>query len=167
MIIGFDPGKTGALVSLRKDGSYFSSMRMPLIGVGTRQRIDGRLVRSFLGKMIISQFSMSTFAYERVHSMPTDSVVSAFTFGKATGQVIGIAEALGFSMIEIAPVDWQKVMLNHQPRGTSALRKASATLVASDLFPELASELRIKAAQGLADAALIAEHARRQLNRGK
>lgn len=166
MIVGFDPGKTGAIVVVETyGGKLWGSMRMPLIGAGTRQRIDGRAVCAFLKDIPYTQLSPHTFAYERVHSMPTDSVVSAFTFGKATGQVIGLAEALGFSMVEIAPTDWQKVMLRHQPRGTSALRKKSAALVASDLFPGLAEDLRVKANWGIADAALLAEYMRRQLNR--
>lgn len=166
MFVGFDPGKTGGLVAVRKlDGGYESHAQIPLIGAGKRQRVDGRAVCDYLRSVLTVSRDVPVLAMEKVHSMPTDSVVSAFTFGKATGQVIGIAEALGFAVHEIAPRDWQRTMLRGYPRSTRVLRKKSCALVASDMHPTLAPVLRVKATWGLADASLIVEHLRRQLIR--
>ena len=164
LLVGFDPGKSGGLIAIGDySGELYRHLRIPLIGARTRQRVDGRAVKNWFKHIVDTSANRPALVYERVHSMPTDSVVSAFTFGKVTGQVIGIAEAMGFSMHEIAPRDWQRTMLRGQPRSTHALRKKSAALIASDLHPGLASVLRVKASWGLADAALIVEHQRRQL----
>lgn len=166
LILGFDPGKTGGLVAVNEeDGRYVSHLRIPLIGKKTRERVDGRAVYTYLLGVLGRSEGCPRIAIERVHAFPTDSKAGAFSFGKATGAVIGIAEGLGFSIMEVRPVDWQRVMLRGHPRQPKAARKASCAAVCSDLHPELASSLRVKANWGLADAALIAEYQRRQLIR--
>ncbi len=166
MLVGFDPGKTGGLVAVHEhDGRYHSHLRIPLIGSGTRSRVDGRFVSQWLGAIAALERDgrPPRIAIERVHSMSGEGVVSAFSFGKATGAVLAVAECLSYSIVEVRPQDWQNVMLRGQRRNPKAARKQSCALVASDLHPELAEVLRIKAAWGLADASLIAEYTRRVL----
>lgn len=164
LIVGFDPGKTGGLVAVWEDsGRVKCWQRLPLIGRGKRQRIDGRTVARFLRIDVLGcSVERPTIAVERVGAFPDEGVVGVFNFGKATGTVIGIAEAAGFRIEEVGPADWQRVMLRGHPRQPKAQRKASCALVASDLHPELHSSLQVKANWGLADAALIAEFYRRQ-----
>ncbi len=166
ILVGFDPGKSGGLVAVREDdGRHFDHLRVPLIGKAKHSRVDGRRVAKFLRHCTRRSDGVARLAVERVHAFPEDGIVGVFSFGKATGAVLGIAEALCWSIIEVMPRDWQRVMLRGHPRQPKAARKASCALVASDLHPELADELRIKANWGLADAALIAEYQRRQLIR--
>lgn len=173
VMFGFDPGKEGGIVAVDSDhGGYISHQRIPLIGTSTRQRVDGRAVAKYL-RLWLGFFDeddegpvSALLAYERVHSWATDSVVSAFTFGKVTGQVIGIAETLGIGMIDVPPKEWQRVMFRGHKYATKLQRKASAALLASDRHPRLSEVLSKKSNWGLADAALIVEHTRRQLIRG-
>lgn len=168
VLFGFDPGKQGGIVAVDSEyGNLVSHLRIPLIGTSTRQRVDGRAVAEYL-RTWHDYFGddPAIFAYERVHSWATDSVVSAFTFGKVTGQVIGIAEGIGLGMIDVPPKEWQRVMFRGHKYATKAQRKASAVLLASDRHPRLSEVLSKKANWGLADAALIVEHTRRQLIRG-
>ncbi|MDE0915773.1 MAG: hypothetical protein OSB57_11430 [Planctomycetota bacterium] len=161
IIIGFDPGKSGGLVALSSEGAYLRHHRITVIGSGSRARIDGRAIADWLAKIYAAWPDDVIVVAERVSSMPTDGVVSAFSFGKALGQVVGITEALGFPFTEVAPTDWQKLMLRGHKRTPRKVRKANCALVAGDLFPELAELLRVKANWGLADAALIGEFHRR------
>lgn len=163
IIIGFDPGKTGGLVAIDEDGMFRGYHRITTIGAASRNRIDGRAISCWLAEW--EDPGQRILVAERVSSMPTDGGVQAFSFGKALGTVLGIAEALGMAITEVAPVDWQKVMLRGHKRNPKPARKASCALVAGDLFPELAPLLRVKANWGLADAALIGEYHRRMVTR--
>lgn len=169
IIIGFDPGKTGGLVAIgRESGRHWGHLRIKTIGSASRNRIDGREISDWI-RCLMNALELkpqdTVLAVERVSSMPTDGVVQAFSFGKALGTVVGIGEALGLAITEIAPTDWQKVMLRGHKRNPKPARKASCALVAGDLFPELAPLLRVKANWGLADAALIGEYHRRMVTR--
>ena len=161
--IGFDPGKNGGLVATDAHGHVEAiALRFALIGSGAQQRIDGRVVHDWLDRAD-GGAARSTLVVERVHAMPTDSPRSAFAFGRALGSVHAICESRGMRILDVRPVDWQKVMLHGKPRQKRAQRKESARQVASDLFPGLAEMLRIKANDGVADAALLAEYGRRMM----
>ena len=155
------------LVALDKDGVCLDHHRIQVMGAGSRSRVDGRAVAGWLRLLQEDALAPLMLVAERVSSMPTDGVAAAFAFAKATGAVIGIAEALGARIVEVAPTDWQKLMLRGHKRTPKAVRKANCALVASDLFPELAQLLRVKANWGLADAALIGEYHRRMNLRGQ
>lgn len=165
LVIGFDPGKTGGLVALSgESGRYWGHHRIRVIGAGSRSRVDGRAVAHFLRTLLDDlecKPKDAILVAERVSSMPTDGTVSAFSFGKSLGSVIGIAECLGLAITEVAPADWQKLMLRGHKRTPKGVRKANCALVASDLIPSLAPLLRVKANWGLADAALIGLYHRR------
>lgn len=164
IIIGFDPGKTGGLVALTGEGKLIGHHRITTVGAASRNRIDGRAISCWLAEQEFP--GQRILVAERVSSMPTDGGKQAFSFGKALGTVLGIAECLGMAITEVSPVDWQKVMLRGHKRNPKPARKASCALVAGDLFPELAPLLRVKANWGLADAALIGEYHRRMMLRG-
>tara|TARA_R110000737_G_scaffold190304_3_gene212000 strand:+ start:147 stop:713 length:567 start_codon:yes stop_codon:yes gene_type:complete len=164
--VGVDPGKTGGIAILDSSGGYVAHSPIPLVGVGTkRARVDCRAIKEWWLEVTLKNRwhvrpSRITWAIERVSSAPTDGVVGAFSFGKATGAIFAFAETMGFAITEISPKDWQKVWLAGQRKNTRKDIKASAALVAADRWPELSSDLRLKKNWGLADAALIAATAR-------
>tara|TARA_R110000764_G_scaffold233159_2_gene325920 strand:+ start:14678 stop:15232 length:555 start_codon:yes stop_codon:yes gene_type:complete len=164
--VGVDPGKTGGIVVLDSQGRYVAHSTIPLVGVGTkRARVDCRAIKAWWLEVTLKgrwhvRPSMVTWAIERVSSAPTDGVVGAFSFGKATGAIFAFAETMGFAITEISPKDWQKVWLAGQRKVTRIDIKASAALVAADRWPELAPDLRLKKNWGLADAGLIGATAR-------
>ena len=101
IIIGIDPGKSGALAvwdegisraikcpsSPEKMASIFGSLK-------TGNWIDGD------GKMI---------AYiEQVHAFPTDARSSAFKFGRNYGEWLGVLGALRIETIHVTPQKWMK-----------------------------------------------------------
>ena len=126
-ITGCDPGGTGGLVTIDEEtGDYISHLRVRTIGAASRKRVDGREVSEYL-----RPFASGVLAIELVSSMPTDGGVQAFSFGKSLGSVIGVAECLGMSIIEISPMTWQKVALRGHKRTPKAMRKANCVETAA------------------------------------
>lgn len=96
---------------------------------------------------------------EKVHSMPKQGVASTFAFGASYGFIKGVLEALGLSYQEVLPQRWKKEF------GLST-DKAASVDVCRRLFP--AQSLRASDRcrtdhDGIAEALLMAEYARRKL----
>mgnify|MGYP003114715160 FL=1 len=91
-------------------------------------------------------------------TFPRDGRVGAFNFGVGYGLWLGLLSALFIPYMEITPQLWQSRMLAGLPRGPKV--KASAMRAAKSLFPHI--PIGVKADWGMADAALLAEYARRR-----
>jgi hypothetical protein len=92
--------------------------------------------------------------------MPRQGVSSCFSFGRGTGIVVGVLEALGIAYIEVAPRVWQGEVL----KGFSGEGKARCLRWAACTFPgaELAGP-RGKALDGRADALALAVYGLRRI----
>jgi len=154
---GIDPGLTGAAVALDDRGNLLGYTRMPITRGGKRE-VRGPALIEFLS--LFPNEETAQIAVEEVGAMPKQGLASTFRFGREFGRILGIVDALGFRVIRPAPRAWQKVMLAGLDRRDT---KAAAVLAATRLWPELAEPLKVKAAQGIADAALLAEYGRRKL----
>lgn len=140
LYIGVDPGKTGALAILGKDGRLFENF---LYDFSDRQY--------FINDFNTLFSSMSVKAYlENVHSMPCQGVASTFLFGEVFGWWKGAFEALGIDFSLITPQAWQK---KFSLRKTADCVKPSLML-ARGMFPE--ADLHLKKHHNRADALLIA-----------
>lgn len=96
---------------------------------------------------------------EKVGAMPGQGVTSMFNFGKAYGYIKGVLEAFGIPYQEISPQKWKKEF------GLNSDKTASVE-VCRRLFPDvnlLATPRCKKAHDGMAEALLLAEYARRKL----
>lgn len=96
---------------------------------------------------------------EKVGAMPGQGVVSMFTFGRGVGYIKGVLESFGIPYQEITPQKWKKEF------GLNSDKAASAE-VCRRLFPDvslLATERCKKPHDGMAEALLMAEYARRKL----
>ena len=96
---------------------------------------------------------------EQVHSMPKQGVSSTFKFGVSYGFIKGVLESHEISYQEIPPQRWKKEFgLNSD--------KAASIEVCRRLFPSAvlrASERCRTDNDGMAEALLMAEYARRKL----
>lgn len=95
---------------------------------------------------------------ERVHAMPKQGSVSMFTFGENYGWLKGALDMAEIPYQEIAPQTWKKEFnLNSD--------KARSVEVARQLFPnsKLIPAGCKKPSDGMAEALLMAEYARRKL----
>lgn len=147
MIIGIDPGVSGAVVGLDSVGGYVDHLLMPVMKVGSRNRVNGAALAAFLNEYNI------THAYlEQVGAMPGQGVTSMFTFGHAAGVAEGILQGLGIPYTLVTPQAWK------QTAGLIGKDKDAARTRAIQLYPDLrVLDLKGKG-QAVADAILIAMH---------
>lgn len=148
MIIGIDPGCSGAIVVMTEGGNYVAHLNMPTIKVGTKSRVNGAAVAAFLRETI---GELNAHAYlEQVGAMPGQGVSSMFTFGHAAGVVEGLLQGLGIPYSLITPQAWKR------RAGLIGSDKDAARSRAIQLFPDLRIlDLKGKG-QAVADAILIA-----------
>lgn len=146
MIIGIDPGCSGALVAIDAAGKIVDHICMPTVKVGTKSRVNGAHVASFL-----RHYAEGAHAYlEQVGAMPGQGVSSMFTFGHAAGVVEGLLQGIGIPYTLVTPQAWKK------RAGLIGQDKDAARSRAIQLYPGLrVLDLKGKG-QAVADAILIA-----------
>lgn len=141
---GVDPGRKGAVAFLYQDGSaeIYPMEGLDLATLFSERR--GEAIRLCL---------------EKVHSMPRQGVASTFNFGVSYGYIKGVLECSHISYQEIEPQRWKKEF------GLSS-DKAKSIEVCRKLFPDVSlrpTELCRADSDGMAEAVLMAEYARRKL----
>lgn len=145
LFIGIDPGKNGGIAYI--DTEYNISSTYPYS--------DKALV-DLCNESIYSEVIC---CLEKVGAMPGQGVVSMFNFGQSVGYIKGVLEAFRVPYQEITPQKWKKEF------GLNSDKAASAE-VCRKLFPDinlLATPRCKKPHDGMAEALLMAEYARRKL----
>lgn len=160
MIIGIDPGGSGALVALNADGSILDMLLMPTIKVGTKTGINGAAIAGWLENLKVLSDAKRSACIELVNAMPSGppgakramGVGSAFAFGKAAGKVEGIIEGAMIPLTLVTPQAWKK------HAGLIGTDKDAARSRAIQLYPSCRIlDLKGKG-QAVADAILIARY---------
>lgn len=149
-IVGIDPGVTGGIALLAEGGALRFTVPMPVAD----SRVIGRDVVS-----ILNSATPHVVVIEDTQPMPKNGSISSFKLGLNTGIVIGVVQAMNLPMIRLRPADWKKAM-----HLTGKDKDASRGL-ATELWPSMADNWKLKKHDGLAEAALIAEAHRRNENR--
>lgn len=153
-VVGIDPGLSGGLAAITPEG--LDLCVMPALSVAKRRYLDEQAIVRWLMTYAPNKTHV---CIEAVQAMPKQGVTSMFTFGTGWGLVRGICAGLGLPYELARPQEWQGAILKGQPKG-------SEYLVASRLWPNTdfrGSERASKPHDGLVDAALIAEYARRRV----
>lgn len=154
-VIGIDPGLDGGIAYLEPDGLSVTVLPMPTVSEkvskGVRRRVD--LWR--LAEIITNMRNAGAVAawVERVGSMPTDSHVTAFSFGWSAAAVsMGLA-CCKVRTFYVQPLVWKRHYKLSKDKELSRLK-------ASQLFPADAHQWSLKSQDGLAEAVLIARYGR-------
>lgn len=149
--IGVDPGVSGGWAVLDESGRVVLTM-----GMG-----DGPAVIAQQPETCRQRVSLAVgtgcemrAVVERVHSSPQMGVVSAFTFGKNVGAILGALAAHRIPVDEVSPKAWQKVLGVVYPKGVPRDKNITKHR-AQQVFPS------ITVTHAIADALLLAEYARR------
>jgi len=150
MIIGIDPGCSGAIVVMTAGGNYVAHLNMPTIKVGTKSRVNGAAVAAFV-RETVGEFSCHAYL-EQVGAMPGQGVSSMFTFGHAAGLVEGVITGMGIPLTLVTPQAWKK------HAGLIGSDKDAARSRAVQLFPELRVLDQKAKGQAVADALLIGRY---------
>lgn len=143
MIIGIDPGLSGAIVHLDPEAGHIDIFDMPVLEVRKKREVSPQLVAD-----ILSQFPESTIYLERVSARPGQGVSSMFNFGMSYGIIRGVAGGLKMKIELVTPQSWMGKM--KVPSGKDASRQR-----AMDVFPSFSQSFARKKDDGRSDAALI------------
>lgn len=143
--IGIDPGKSGAMAIIHADDSV--------------EVIPYDLVNysSALAKVSRGPHSV-TCCVEKVNAMPGQGVVSMFNFGHNLGLIEGLLTGYEIPYQLVPPQTWKKEF-------SLSSDKAKSIEVCQKLFPGvslLATPRSRKPNDGMAEALLLAEYARRR-----
>ena len=148
MILGIDPGASGALVALDWQGQPIEWMRMPVMKEGSATQVNGLAVAEFIRS--VSGICDIRAYVESVHSMPKQGVTSSFNFGHSAGVIAGVLAALEVPTVMVTPQRWKK---RANLIGTN---KDAARSKAIIRWPKWRDLDKIGAGQAYADAAFIA-----------
>ncbi|HAS0837331.1 crossover junction endodeoxyribonuclease RuvC [Enterobacter hormaechei] len=145
VVLGIDPGCSGALVLVTEQGGYIDHLAMPTIKVGTKSRVNGAAVAAWL-----RQYGIAHAYLEQVGAMPGQGTASMFTFGHAAGVAEGILQGLNIPYTLVTPQAWKK------SAGLIGSDKDAARSRAIQLYQELRALDAKAKGQAIADALLIA-----------
>jgi len=151
MIIGIDPGVTGAIAFIREDGGYHVE-DMPVMARGkssTRKQINPTALYDIIGNNLYLGESRTECYLERVTSMPGQGVASMFSMGDSFGCIRGVLAPFTYPLHVITPQSWKK----HYKLGKD---KEICRAKAIELFP--LAELHRKKDHNRAEALLIAKY---------
>jgi crossover junction endodeoxyribonuclease RuvC len=148
-IIGIDPGLTGGIAVVSRDGSFVHGVRMPILLVGKRKMVD-----TFKLTQVRYEFCASSEEYrspvviEANNSMPRQGLQSTFNFGRHSGAVEGWAISTGHPLKLVTASQWKKYF------GLSSDKRASMDRAALEFGRQPLWD--VLANNGIAEAALIA-----------
>lgn len=145
--IGIDPGKSGGIANIDTESGICYT-----VPYSDKDLIDLCSYESRKGQNVVC-------CLEKVGAMPGQGVVSMFNFGQSVGYIKGVLEAFRIPYQEITPQKWKKEF------GLTS-DKARSAEVCRKLFPDislLATPRCKKPHDGMSEALLMAEYARRKL----
>lgn len=146
MILGIDPGKSGAIAAFNNDGRLIGIDDMPVAG----GLISGALLDELIHNRVDPLADTpGTAIIEQVHAMPGQGVSSSFGFGRSLGLVEGVLAAQGWTILWVTPAKWKRAL------GLTADKDQSRRR-ALELWPDHANLFARKKDDGRAEAALIA-----------
>ena len=142
--VGIDPGKSGAMAIMYPEGLVRTITFNPASYIDALQCLCEQPVMCCV---------------EKVSAMPGQGVVSMFNFGHNLGFIEGVLQSLQIPYQLVPPQTWKKEF-------SLSSDKAKSIEVCQKLFPGvdlLATARSRKPNDGIAEAVLMAEYARRKL----
>ena len=149
MIIGIDPGATGAISFLNPDGTLDTVIDMPTVEENVGKRMRPRVNPALVVSALSQTGDRPHIFVEKVNGMARDGGGAAFTFGASYGVVLGALAALNIRHTLVPPAVWKKAT------GCSA-DKGGARARAMQLFPQHAELFRRVKDADRAEASLLA-----------
>ncbi len=155
MILGIDPGQTGAIAFI--DSAVKDKVEiLQIVDMPTTLRLSGKgkEVNAYLLAEMIQDYTRGMTAVdgiviERVHAMPGQGTTSMFNFGRSLGVIEGIVAAEGIPTTWVTPQNWKKKF------GLLKKDKDAARSLVINMFPKQLDLFKRKKDGGRADAVLI------------
>ena len=148
IILGIDPGLSGALAFLDTKTGVIAVEDMPTVTVLRNRKEKREVSPQLVAAMVVKRHVEAAFL-EKVNAMAGQGVSSVFSFGRSFGMIEGILAALKMPVTFVAPATWVKGVARSPGKDASRAR-------AMELFPYNVDYFKRKKDDGRADAALIA-----------
>lgn len=148
IIVGIDPGISGAIAWLDQHGSLLKIEDMPVMEIKVGKGLRRKLVPALLANMFDPPHQPTKVYLEEVSSRPGEGAVGAFSFGRGFGQIEGILAAMEIPMELVHPAKWKKALSVPADKGSARAR-------ACRNWPHLAHLFARVKDDGRAEAALI------------
>lgn len=145
MILGIDPGLSGAIAWLSDYGHLIRVADMPTLEVNGKKKVSPQQLVAMLEE---HDDQIKLAAIEDVGAMPGQGVTSMFNFGYSAGILAGVCAGLGIPTVLYRPAVWKRAA------GVPA-DKGAARQMAQRLWPGCRDFDRVKD-DGRAEAALLA-----------
>jgi hypothetical protein len=142
IIVGIDPGVTGALARMYH-GKLGGVEDMPV----EAGRTNGAEIARFL-----RWWEPDVVYLEWTQPMPKNGSIASYSLGLNSGIVIGVVQALGIPLERVRPAAWKLAM------GLRGKPKSASRGMATELWPNFADQFRRVKDDGRAEAALIARY---------
>ena len=165
--VGIDIGKAGAIAIMEhKDGgSEIHTVPMPMI----KNEVDYVELSDMLRDIRVAYSCNVHIVFEKLGVIFGTGKSTAFSMGHQAGAIEMGCIAHTLSYTKVRAVDWQKQMLMGvdeicKPNSSKRDTKAMALVAIKRIFPNLELTFGVKAKKphdGLVDAVLMAEYARR------
>lgn len=152
LVIGIDPGATGAIAILGTDSQLHDIIDLPAV-TGS---VDGWYAIANTFDAIATHDDVRLAVIEGVRSRPGQGVASVFKFGRCLGVLEGLVAAQLWRAESPAPSTWKKDMGLSKDKDTSRH-------MAMRLWPDHTHRFSRVKDDGRAEAALMAEWGRRLL----
>ena len=163
VFVGCDPGMTGGLAAVDAEGNLLSLIAMPRVN-GSAGPQDYHTIKAWFAEM--KGLGKVEAALEKISVRPGEGVKSTLTAGTNWGFLKGMLVAIGARYVEPTPQAWKKLLSLPKRSGKERKQgKEDAVVLATQLFPgiDLTPGRKRVPHDGMADAVLIAEYARRTL----
>ena len=148
MILGIDPGLSGALALLSPEGNVLAIEDMPTIEVVINGKKRRNMPPVALANTIRILAPQKAFL-ENVGVRPGEGAVGAFSFGRNLGQIEGVLAALRIPTTLVHPATWKRRM-------NIPADKGGARMKAMALFPDKVDLFKRVKDDGRAESALLA-----------
>tara|TARA_Y100000590_G_scaffold234444_1_gene264001 strand:- start:747 stop:1262 length:516 start_codon:yes stop_codon:yes gene_type:complete len=164
IIFGIDPGVSGAISVLKKEGQIIEVYEMPTMidGKKNKRQVNGAEVTNIFKNQLMNHNDkiessndhekIAKVVVEHVTAMPGQGVTSMFNFGQSFGVIKGICAALKLPIYYVRPVKWKKHF-----NLIKTNKDASRTKVI-EVYPNISGKLSRKKDSNKADAILIARY---------
>ena len=150
LIIGIDPGLTGACAILDEKENFINIIDVPTMAGYNKGAFIKNCVNSKALFDLLSPYPNAYVCIEQVSSMPRDGAASAFSFGDTFGSIKAVCGCLGYELRQVLPRIW-KADFN------ISSDKEEARELAIKLVPDAHDFLKRKKDHNRAEALLIAK----------
>lgn len=156
ILIGIDPGQSGAIAWLDSAGALLRVEDMPTFQIMRNGK--PRLELNVHGlASLLSDFAADVCFFEQTGGMEGDAPSSAYNFGRIAGAAEAAAKLSGARFEFVAPHVWKKAM------GLIGTAKDQSRAKATNRWPGWAKTFALKKHDGRAESALLAEYGRQVL----